>query len=124
MVGEVMSMPKCVHAGVSLTEATRILRGDGTRVVVIIDDTRRPLGVMTPDKLVEVVGQHARESLTELRPLDVSLQHTVVMPDTTRIDMAAHVLARTQRDFALVTSPAGRVEGVVFAGDLLRALGW
>ncbi|MCA9596268.1 MAG: CBS domain-containing protein [Myxococcales bacterium] len=124
MVSEVMSRPVCVPSTASLTRVGRALGHGHVRALVVVDESKRPLGVITPEGLLAVVSQRQQTSLGDMRAVDAPLLRAAVLPDTTRVDMAAHVLARTPSDFALVTSRTGAIEGLVFAGDVLRALGW
>ena len=60
MVSEVMSRPVCVPSTASLTRVGRALGHGHVRALVVVDESKRPLGVITPEGLLAVVSQRAR----------------------------------------------------------------
>ncbi len=103
----------------SLARAAELLGFSSRRVVVVVDPQHRPLGVLTPSQVLAAVKQYPRERLSTLSALHVA-SSVPLLPARARLDAALRVLAREDREFALVVDDAETLMGVLLSMDVLN----
>ena len=121
-VGTVMRFATPVAAGTPLAAATELLADVQRRILAVVDDARRPLGVLTSAQLLFVAHSHTADELVNMTALDASSPGGALLPETTRLDVAARELEREDRDFALVVDADGTLVGVLLATDFLSVI--
>jgi CBS domain-containing protein len=113
-VGEVMNRELLlVHAGDAVDNALAAILGTGVTAAPVVDDARRPIGIVSWRDLLQPNGG-ATVGACMTRPVEV------VRPDD-RIEHAAMTLAAGGFHHAPVVDGDGALVGFVSALDLLRA---
>ena len=118
-VSSILRFVTCVSATTPLAAVAQLLAIPGRRLVAVVDAERQPLGVITPAHVLNAAKDRSRAELSVLSALDVATSGGSLLPRGTVIRVAAELLSRDDRDFALVVDPSGKLEGVVLAVDFL-----
>jgi CBS domain-containing protein len=114
LVGEIMNRELlALHAGDSVDNALSAIVGMGLSAAPVVDETRRPVGMISWRDLLRPSGGTTVGTCMS-RPVEV------VHPDD-RIEHAAMTLAAGGFHHAPVVGPTGALVGFVSALDLLRA---
>lgn len=134
-VSEVMSREVvCVHAGVDLRTVGWLLTHHKINGVPVVDDERRPVGMVTRTDLVRAAGEMRLEqeafidSFDPVRAAPPARNAGALMSEVTTVREhdTLGVVARLFRDRRFHAAPVvgddGRLVGVVSALDLLRGL--
>ncbi|MGD0677692.1 MAG: CBS domain-containing protein [Polyangiaceae bacterium] len=112
-VDEIMNRePLVVRPNTPLRDVRDLLRSFGIGAVPVVDDTQRPLGVLSHRDLFEPEGT---ASMRMSRP-------AMCVAVSTTIDQAARQLALTDRHHLIVVDGSGAVAGMLSTLDLLRGL--
>ena len=112
-VGEIMNRELlAVRAETPLLEVRDLLRSFRIGAVPVVDDTYRPIGVVSLRDLFDAQGL-AGERMSK---------PAICVDASTAIDHAARQLARTDRHHLVVVDGAGAAVGMLSSLDLLRAV--
>ena len=100
-----------------------LLLETSAQVVVIVDESHRPLGIVTPAHVLRAVRDQPTEELAKLSALDVATSGGALLPETTSLRIAARRLREEDREFMPVVAEGGTLVGIITANDLLIAIG-
>lgn len=102
-----------------LSTAAELLSLSPRRMVVVVDQRHRPLGVLTHAHVLAAIKSHSRDQLSTVSALQAA-SSAPLLPARARLDAALRVLAREDRDFVLVVDEAGTLMGVLLSTDVLN----
>ena len=92
------------------------------RVLVIVDERRRPLGVVTPIHVLRAVGEHTGHDLNAISALDISTSGGALLPERSTLRTAARRLSTEDREYIVVITDEGRLAGLITPSDVIAAL--
>lgn len=111
-----------VSAGATLSEAVARMVVTDAPAVVVVDDGRRPLGVLTANTVLAAVARAEPEELGGIDALDASRPSGAMLLERAELSAAARLLAATGSDHALVVFDSGQFAGLITAVDVLSGL--
>jgi len=107
----------CVPATLLAGDVERLIDGLGLTAVVVVDDTRRPVGVVTPTTLLRSNASSALRSACDvMEPL------ALILPPTTPLERAAAAMAYESAAVACVIDERGGFVGLLTPIEVLRLL--
>ena len=121
-VSSAMRRPVTVAEGTPLSRGAELLLGEGAGLLVVVDERKRPLGVLTPADVVAIVRRVGGPKLDALTVLDAARSGGRFMPETSSVRAARLAMVTEGRDFFLVVAEGGRLAGLITALDVLDAL--
>jgi len=92
------------------------------RVLVIVDERRRPLGVVSPSHVLRAVGDRPKEELDGITALDISTSGGALLPERSTLRTAAKRLSVEDREYIVVITEDGRLAGLLTPSDVIAAL--
>lgn len=121
-VASVMRFPTVVTEATPLARTAELLIRPGVTVVVVVDERRRPLGVVTPTDALALARRLSPSALDTATALDAARSGGRFMPETSSLGAVHAALLDENRDFFVVVGPDGRLAGLVTAMDVLQVL--
>lgn len=103
----VMRTVTAIPPSAPVSAAAQVLEQRGRRLVVVVDETRHPLGAITAASLPP-----AGTALDAAQP-------ATLLPASTSVQRARELFQDEDLELALVVDGTGKLEGVVLASDLL-----
>jgi CBS domain-containing protein len=117
----VMRFPKVVSADTLLSRGATVLLG-GVALLVVVDDRRRPLGVVLPADVLAAVLRVEAQGLESLTVLDAARSGGRFIPETSTLSAAHSALLEGNREFLVVVAEDGTLAGLITALDVLEAI--
>ena len=109
-------------ANTPLWQVPELLLQNEARCLVVVDELRRPLGILTPTHVMRAVRTTPSADLSGWVALDAATSGGGYFPERTSLRKAMLQLAQEDRDLAVVIDVEGRVAGILTATDVLREL--
>ncbi len=127
-VGAVLRPPMIVTHDLPLSEVASVLNDLANEAtdacVVVVDEARRPVGLLTALCVMRLSQHRTRESLAGLCAEDGVVRPCAQVPLDASVKWVAHMLTASGAPAAVVVDPYGKALGAVTARDLLRGLGY
>jgi len=105
----------------TLLDAARRLSSERVGALVVVDERRAPVGVLSERDLVRMFAAHGCEALARTPVAEAMTREVVVAgPDDDREAVAATMTERRVRHLPIVKD--GTIAGIVSVGDVLKVL--
>lgn len=121
-VSSSMRFPTVVTETTPLTRTAELLLRPGVTLVVVVDERRRPLGIVTPADALSLARRLDPMALETATALDAARSGGRFMPESATLGAVHASLLDENRDFFVVVGPDGRLAGLITAMDVLEAL--
>lgn len=121
-VSSSMRFPTVVTANTPLAQTAELLLRPGAMLAVVVDERRRPLGIVTPSDALSFAHRLGPVALETATALDAARSGGRFMPETATLGAVHTSLLDENRDFFVVVGPDGRLAGLITAMDVLEAL--
>lgn len=121
-VSSSMRFPTVVTATTPLAQTAELLLRPGATLVVVVDERRRPLGIVTASDALSFAHRLGPVALETATALDAARCGGRFMPETATLGAVHRSLLDENRDFFVVVGPDGRLSGLITAMDVLEAL--
>lgn len=121
-VASAMRFPTVVRETTPLTHTAELLLRPGVHLVVVVDEHRRPLGVITPGDALAAARRLEPHEVASAPSIDAAKSGGRFMPETSSLAAVHASLLDENRDYFVVVGPDGRLSGLITAMDVLQAL--
>ncbi len=121
-VSSSMRFPTVVTEVTPLTRTAELLLRPGVSLVVVVDERRRPLGIVTPSDALSFARRLEPLGIDTATALDAARSGGRFMPETATLGAVHAALLDENREFFVVVGPDGRLAGLITAMDVLEAL--
>lgn len=121
-VTRIARFPTVVTADTPLTRAAELLVRPGSGVLVVVDERRRPLGVVTPADALAAARRLSPGRFECATALDAASSGGRFVPESSTLRAVHAALLDENREFFLIVDADGRLGGIVTAMDVLEAL--
>lgn len=119
-VDKLMRTPATLSEHASLGAGAKLFADGIDGPVVIVSDENKPLGILTPAQVLQMVSERPAEELEHVRLRDVATANGPLLAQNTRVCDAAERFAARGCDSLVVVKPDGELAGVLMARDLCR----
>jgi CBS domain-containing protein len=120
-VSELCSTPAITaHPDDTIVEAARRLRKKHVGELVVVDDRRQPVGILSDRDIVVSAVAQSPHCLDALRVADVMTPGLVSVRSNETVEHALRTMASHGIRRLPVTGPDGEVEGILSLDDLLQ----
>lgn len=121
-ITRLLRLPPVVTASTPLTRAAELLVRPGSTLLVVVDERRRPLGVVTATEVLALARRVNPTRFEHATVLDAARSGGRFVPETSTLRSVHAALLDENRDYFVVVDQEGRLAGMVTAMDVLEAL--
>ena len=121
-ITRLLRLPPVVAASTALTRAAELLVRPGASLLVVVDERRRPLGVVTATEVLALARRLTPARFEQATVLDAARSGGRFVPETSTLRSVHSALLDENREFFVVVDAEGRLAGMVTAMDVLEAL--
>lgn len=121
-ITRLLRLPPVVAASTALTRAAELLVRPGASLLVVVDERRRPLGVVTATEVLALARRLTPARFERATVLDAARSGGRFVPETSTLRSVHSALLDENREFFVVVDAEGRLAGMVTAMDVLEAL--
>ncbi len=122
LVTSITRFPTVVSAKTPLTRAAELLVRPGCGVLVVVDERRRPLGVVTAADALALARRLSPARFDFATALDAASSGGRFVPESSTLTAVHASLLDENREFFVVVDRDGRLSGIITAMDVLEAL--
>jgi CBS domain-containing protein len=115
---ELLRLATTVVAETPLQKVVELLVAGSRRIIVVVDETYQPLGVVTARHVLAAVQRHHVLEVSTLTALDAATSGGAFLPARSTLETALRRFAEDDRDFLVSVDEHGRLSGVLMACDL------
>jgi CBS-domain-containing membrane protein len=117
-VVELLRLATTVAAETPLQRVVELLVAGSARIIVVVDETYQPLGVVTAKHVLAAVQRHHVLEVSSLTAIDAATSGGAFLPARSTLQAALRRFAEDDRDFLVSVDEHGKLSGVLMACDL------
>ncbi|MFN4045738.1 MAG: CBS domain-containing protein [Acidilobaceae archaeon] len=105
----------------TLSYARNIMLSKSVSRLVVVDDSERPVGVITVSDIADIISRRVENTLDEILVREVMTRKPIVIEENSTVKKAAYILLKNKIGGLPVVDKEGRLTGIITRTDIAKA---